>query len=320
MFHKKISVYIISGFLGSGKTTVLLKMIEELQKKKLKPGIILNELGDTNVESHLFKKEKVFELLNGCICCTIQDDLKETMQQFLIENEKEPVDVLLIEGTGVANPLEIKEVLLSIPFIDYFELISIITLVDASHFLDYQSIFSSSREVRKLLSEQLASANVIILNKTDLVPISQLEKIKVKLTDNVGAEKPVFLAKYGEIESEKLFEKRMQTVSINKNSLHNDNEGHHHHANIQAIKIEDLPKFHSKKLENWLKQLPKEVLRGKGVVEIEGENKLFNFQFASGKTHFTGLHSKNITKPVIILIGMNINRKQIQQSYDRYFN
>ena len=116
-FKKKIPVYVLSGFLGSGKTTVLLKMLEHCKETGLQPGIILNEVGQTNVEGHLFENQKVFELLDGCICCTIQDDLKETMDELITEMEQCPLDVLFIEGTGVANPLEIQEVLLAPPIL-----------------------------------------------------------------------------------------------------------------------------------------------------------------------------------------------------------
>lgn len=148
--NTKIPVYVISGFLGSGKTTVLLNMLESCKEKGQQTGIILNELGEENVEGHLFEDKKVFELLNGCICCTLQEDLKETLDNLVTEMVDHPLDVLFIEGTGVANPLEIQEALLSKPYSDQFEIMSIITVLDASHYLEYQSVFSSSAEVRKL--------------------------------------------------------------------------------------------------------------------------------------------------------------------------
>lgn len=174
---KKIPVYTISGFLGSGKTTLLVKMADELKNRGQKVGIILNELGDENVEKHLFKDQQVHELLNGCICCTIQDDLVTTLKAFKAEQS---VDVLLIEGTGVANPLEIKDVLLSPALFDDYELLSMIGIVDASHYLDYQSMFSSSKEIRSLLKEQIISSDLLILNKIDLARDKDLEKVKKK--------------------------------------------------------------------------------------------------------------------------------------------
>ena len=205
---KKIPVYIISGFLGSGKTTVLLNMIKECERNQKSPGIILNELGEVNVEGDLFKNQLVKELLNGCICCTIQDDLKETLHQFTEEIQRNNIDVLFIEGTGVANPQEIEEALMSPEFLDYFELNSIISLVDASHYLEYQSYFSSTPEVRKLLKEQISSATMVLLNKTDLVKGKSLTKIEQKIKENVKSAVPNFKTTFGDISIKELFLKR----------------------------------------------------------------------------------------------------------------
>ena len=86
---KKIPVYIISGFLGSGKTTVLLNMVKECERNNKRPGIILNELGEVNVESDLFKNQQVKELLNGCICCTYSGGLKRNITPIYGGNSKE---------------------------------------------------------------------------------------------------------------------------------------------------------------------------------------------------------------------------------------
>ncbi len=312
--RKKIPVYVLSGFLGSGKTTVLLNMLEHCKKKGLQPGIILNEIGQTNVEGHLFENQKVFELLDGCICCTIQDDLKETMNELIIEMEQYPLDVLLIEGTGVANPMEIQEVLLSHPYIEQFDLMSIITVLDASHYLEYQSIFSSSTEVRNLMHEQMICGSLLVLNKTDLVPSSQLENIKQKITKKSQKEKTIMECVYGKIDAELLFEKRIHSVSIGKLSLDVEHH-HHHHSTLQALKLEDLPIVQKKEFEKWLKHLPASVLRGKGFVEIEGSHQLYSFQYASRKLAFTAVPAAINRKPVIILIGMGLDTEQINEHW-----
>lgn len=306
--RKKIPVYVLSGFLGSGKTTVLLNMLEECKKKGLQPGIILNEIGQTNVEGYLFEDQKVFELLDGCICCTIQDDLKETMNELMAEMEKCPLDVLMIEGTGVANPLEIQEVLLSRPFIDQFELMSIITVLDASHYLEYQSIFSSSTEVRNLMYEQMICGSLLVLNKTDLVPVNQLESIKKKIMKKLQSERQIVECAHGKIDAELLFEKRIHSVSIGTSALNGE---HHHHSSLHAIKIEDFRTVQRKEFEKWLKQLPANVLRGKGFVEMEGSQQLYSFQYASRKVDFTPVPASVNRNPVIILIGMGLDSEEI---------
>lgn len=332
-FMKKIPVYIISGFLGSGKTTVLLNMLKECERKNKRPGIILNELGDVNVESYLFENQHVKELLNGCICCTIQDDLKETLNEFIKEISKNNIDALFIEGTGVANPLEIQEALMSSKYENYFELNSIISLVDASHFLEYQSVFSSTAEVRKLLKEQISGASIILLNKVDLVKEKHLIKIEHKVKENIKSEIPIYKTKFGEISINELFLKRYVNTTQNQrkvssksdlvhNSENSSNEHKHHdhhHSTINTLKINDLPKMNKRDLEIWLKKLPKTVLRGKGIVELEGSRGFFNFQFSSGTLLLERIRDSTYIQPTIIIIGDQLNTEEIIQNFNSTF-
>ncbi|WP_449622277.1 CobW family GTP-binding protein [Robertmurraya sp. Marseille-Q9965] len=317
---KKIPVYIISGFLGSGKTTVLLNMLKEFKLNNLRPGIILNELGEINVESHLFENQQIRELLNGCICCSIQDDLKATLNEFIEEMTKNNIDVLLIEGTGVANPLEIKEALLGTEYIDYFELHSMISLVDASQFLEYKSIFSSSTEVRKLLKEQISSASIVLLNKIDLVKEQSLVKIESKIKEQIESDVPIYKTEFGSIPIKELFLKR---YSLNHNqedrSDEDHHQSHHHHSTINALRIDDLPVIKKRELETWLKRLPKTVLRAKGIIQLEENGGVYNFQFSSGTLLFEKIRDSSTFQPTMILIGDQLNKDEILEKYNKAF-
>ncbi|QGQ48351.1 CobW family GTP-binding protein [Metabacillus sediminilitoris] len=323
---QKIQVYVLSGFLGSGKTTVLKRIVEECKKQDKQLGIILNELGDTNVENHLFDNEKMVELLNGCICCSIQDDLKQTLDQFV----KNPVDTLLIEGTGVANPNEIIEAIANPSYIDQFELRSIISLVDASNYLDYQSIFSSSKEIRTLLKEQITCATLIILNKTDLISEKKLEKINSQLRKLIANEVPILHSTFGNISVDELLKKRVRTLNLSQaeqnsscscNGSEHDHDDHDHvnHAKIKAVKLENLPVFEKKAFEKWLKGLPKDIFRGKGIIQFKGENSLYSFQLASRKLFLEKVEADIKQTPVIILIGNDLNSMSIKESYEQTF-
>ncbi|WP_040286027.1 GTP-binding protein, partial [Sporosarcina koreensis] len=172
MQQSKIPVYILSGFLGSGKTTLLMRMLAHCKETGKEAAIIMNELGKENVEGHLFETGTMYELLEGCICCTIQDDLRETLEEVSARSADSPVDVLFIEGTGAANPIDIQEVLYSEPYVSTYELMSVITVADAAQFLEYQSLFASTGEVRRLIADQLACCSLLLLTKTDLVSAS----------------------------------------------------------------------------------------------------------------------------------------------------
>lgn len=308
---KRIPVYVISGFLGSGKTTVLLHMLNHFKNEGMKPGIILNELGDENVEDHLFKGEKVVELLNGCICCTIQNDLKSTLDQYLGEK----VDVLIIEGTGVANPLEIKDVLLTPIYMEHFELQSMISLVDASHYLEYQSFFSSSKEIRGLLKEQVTSAHLLVLNKMDLVSERELIKVESKLADELEDHVPVYRTSHGEVPLEILLEKRMQMKEVGEGKVRGHDHshgGHHHHHHIEAVKVTYSEPINRIVLEKQLKKLSKQVVRAKGIVRLDETPGLYEFQYAASALLLNRIDNTEV-KPSIILIGKEIDERKVEK-------
>mgnify|MGYP005748959977 CR=1 FL=1 len=310
--NKKIPVYVISGFLGSGKTTVLLHMLDYFKKQNKKPAVILNELGDENVEGHLFKDHKMVELLNGCICCTIQDDLKTTIKDL----KPEEIDVLLIEGTGVANPLEIKDAILDPIFINTYELYSMISIVDASHYLEYQSFFTSSKDIRELLKEQVVSASFLIINKIDLVTKGQLQKVEKKVISELKKEVPIFQTSHGEAPVDILLERRIFVEEMTDVKVH-QHKHHHHHHHIEAIKLPIDEKISSAALESGLNSLSKHVIRAKGIIKIEGkEEELFEFQYAANQLKITPLDN-NIEKiqECIILIGSKIPKDKVEKVF-----
>ena len=308
--NKKIPVYVISGFLGSGKTTVLLHMLDHFKKQNKKPAVILNELGDENVEGHLFKDHKMVELLNGCICCTIQDDLKTTIKEL----NREEIDVLLIEGTGVANPLEIKDAILDPIFIDTYELYSMISIVDASHYLEYQSFFTSSKDIRELLKEQVVSASFLIINKIDLVTKGQLQKVEKKVISELKKEVPIFQTSHGEAPIDLLLERRIFVEEITDVKVH---KHHHHHHHIEAIKLPVEEKISRAALESGLKSLSKHVIRAKGIIRLEGkEEELYEFQYAANQLKINLLnHKVGKIQECIILIGSKIPKEKVEKVF-----
>lgn len=314
---KQIPVYILSGFLGSGKTTVLVRLLEHCKAKGLQPGIILNEIGETNVEGHLFDNQHVVELLNGCICCTLQEDLKETMDELIREMDESPLDLLFIEGTGVANPLEIQEVLLSNAYRQQFDLMSIITVVDANHYTEYQSVFSSSAEVRKLMTEQLVCGSLIVLNKTDLVSAKQLEKVKQKVLKIAGEHKKLVECAYGEVDEKTLLGRTVGSLPVGSSSSDEHNHHHHDHSTVQTITMENLPPFNQDTISKWFKQLPSSVLRGKGYLQLADAQQMVSFQYASNKVKFTQVASSIDRKPIVILIGMEMDKELMNERCEK---
>jgi G3E family GTPase len=311
-----IPVYVLSGFLGSGKTTVLLRMIEACKERNKKPAVILNELGKVNVEDHLFSEDRVNELLDGCICCTIQSNFRNVLNQ--LAAEKNEIDALIIEGTGVANPIELIEVLTESRYSGHFHLQSIIGVVDAARFLEYLSIFFSSSAMRKLFKDQIKCASYIVLNKTDAVSEKKLVDIEAKLRSFIASGVPVYKTTFGAVPLAEIFQKRIMTYT---KPVDEDKESfRHHHAAVKAIRLENVPPLNQKRLKEWIKHLPDVVYRGKGIVRLEGKQGLYELQYASRLLHMRQMYADNDNIPAsLVFIGEGDAVKGLARSFEEQF-
>ena len=197
----RLPVTVLSGFLGAGKTTVLSHILNNRQDKKV--AVIVNDMSEINIDASLVKnevslnrsEEKLVEMSNGCICCTLREDLLIEINKLAKDNK---FDYLVIESTGISEPLPVAETFTFADesgesLSDVAELDTMVTVVDAVNFLkDYDEAKSiqetgeslgdeDERSVADLLVEQIEFANVLLISKTDLVSSKEIEKLNAIL-------------------------------------------------------------------------------------------------------------------------------------------
>lgn len=283
-----LPVTIITGFLGSGKTTLLNHILENQQG--IKTAVLVNEFGEIGIDNDLIiaSDDSMVELSNGCICCTINTDLIDAVYRVLERDDK--IDYLVVETTGVADPLPVALTFLGTELRDMTRLDSIITVVDSENFsLD---LFNSQAAYN-----QIAYGDIILLNKTDLVDEADVDLLEVRIRDikkdarilrTTKSQVPLpLILSVGLFESDKYY-------NIDDNSHahhhhhhdceehhdgthphpHHNHEHHHHHHSahlendgfVSVSFVSDKP-FDIRKLQDFLdNQLPANVFRAKGVL------------------------------------------------------
>jgi G3E family GTPase len=169
----RIPVTVLTGFLGSGKTTLVNRILSENHGKRI--AVIENEFGEVGVDHELVigANEEIFETSNGCICCTVRGDLIRILTQ--LRKRRDRFDSILIETTGLADPGPVAQTFFADEELkEHFSLDAIVTLVDAYH-------VEKALQESPIAQEQIAFADVILLNKTDLVDASALERLERRL-------------------------------------------------------------------------------------------------------------------------------------------
>jgi len=290
--EKKLPVTVLSGFLGAGKTTVLNHVLHN--RRGMKVAVIVNDMSELNIDAQLVKnkinfsrtEEKLVEMSNGCICCTLREDL-------IIEVEKlarlKKFDYLLIESTGISEPIPVAQTFTfntgseRPDLMHWTRLDTLVTVVDAfNFFIDFGSADTlqdrrlagdenDRRPIVNLLTDQVEFANVIILNKADLVPsdqLTQLEGLLRKLNPNAKLIKTTFGAVAPrEILNTKAFdyEEAQQSAGWIK-ELNNEHTPETEEYGISSFVFRDRRPFHPTRFWRFInRQWPTTIVRSKGI-------------------------------------------------------
>jgi len=264
--NKKLPVYIITGFLGSGKTTFINRLLSE--NKSLKPALIENEIGEIGIDNHLLNsKENIFEIFEGCVCCSVKNELLDVLDELI--QVAENYDFLVIETTGIAQPDSVINAFYTDEFKNYFELKASICLVDTLNFFEQ---FEKHKELQK----QILAATSLWLSKTDINKKNNSEEIS-QFLKNINSEASIFDGKIVKENKLELYHQQKKSKSLFLTKFDSNNIQLHHHHTINTFSLTIKGKIELEKIELWIPYFlslnSKNIYRVKALLYLSDDSK-----------------------------------------------
>ena len=275
MARPQIPVTVLTGYLGAGKTTLLNRLLTEEHGRRY--AVIVNEFGEIGIDNELVvdADEEVFEMNNGCICCTVRGDLIRIIGNLV--KRKGRFDAILIETTGLADPAPVAQTF----FVDeevraVARLDSIVTVVDAKNIV---ARLDDSHEA----AEQVAFADVLLLNKADLVPADELSALEARLRA-INPTAVIHRTKRCAIPPAEILDRRAfdldRILAIEPDFLGEDT--HVHDDAVTSVALRETQPIDADRFNGWIGTLLREkgmsILRSKGILDIKGSPNRLVFQ------------------------------------------
>ncbi|MFV8828117.1 CobW family GTP-binding protein [Alkalihalobacterium sp. APHAB7] len=299
---RKVEVIILSGFLGSGKSTLLKEVIDFEQKNGKRLGVLMNELGDISIDSAVIPMDTPLkEMLNGCICCTLQGELSLQLSQML---EVYELDLILIEATGAAHPLEILEACTHPTLISKVEIRCIVTVINAKQWIENRL----SIKLKKLLVEQVRHADVVLVNKVDQVDEDEIPAV-TESVKKINTQAEILTVTFAKMNFSILYDR----VVKSNEKLNEIEQAHvHHHLHLRTISLSVNQPIDRIAFLQWLEKIEGRLHRVKGFIYLTETPGLYLFNYAYEMPIFERYATEKY-EPVLVFIGEELNRGEIEE-------
>eukprot|EP00941_MAST-03F_sp_MAST-3F-sp1_P004456 g4456.t1 len=327
----RVPVTILTGFLGSGKTTLLNHILTQTHGRKL--AVIENEFGEVGIDDALIEKnaktqvgEEIIEMMNGCICCTVRQDLIKVLKKLAdrVNNKGLKLEGIIIETTGMADPAPVAQTF----FVDedvqkFARLDGIVTVVDAKHIEQHLDEVKPDGAENEAI-EQVAFADRLLLNKTDLVKHEDLKRVEARLR-SINAFAPVYQTCQSRIDVESVLNLKSfdleRTLKMDPEFLDTDAE-HEHDQSVTSMSILEDGEVDLDKVQTWIGEILRtkgaDIYRMKGVLCIrnaaqrfvyQGVHMIFNGEFENRWNKAEKRTNK------LVFIGKNLEPEALRKSF-----